>query len=661
MDKCSIRLALILSFFLAACVAAPATSAVPTATRSVSTLSEESPTPSPSALTVPVPAPLSSTPASTAASVPPEVTAWLKENAIPFQSTEPGSDMSDLMPLKSIIGDARIVALGEAKHGTREFFRMKHRLVEFLVKEMGFTTFAMEANWPEAVLLNEYIQTGQGDPARLLAGMGFWTWNTQEVLDMIQWMRAYNATRGNTPPIVFTGFDMQSLARPMNDVVHYLRRIDPSLAENTYLLCDCLRPYEYDRQGYATASQSFRSQCRSSLQTVYDTFKQHQAQYTAVTSAGDYAMALQSARVVQQFEDVYSIANGSTAARDKYLAENVSWVLDQAGAGAKIILWAHNYHVGIDSVSGNTMGSYLRKAYGDAMVNIGFTFYAGTFNSYSITSSGQMGSLTTHLVAEPPLNSYERFLHSAGLARYFLNLKRVRTGADAPWWLAQWRILRSIGAAYDDSHPENSFQSTVLDEMFDLLIYLEETSPSQLLGARSQAQVPPTYSNRAENLDFEEGTRGWAIYGDQPDDYVVDAGTSTARSGGSGGYIRNKADNPKGYAALAQTIAADAYRGQRLRLSAFAKSDAVAGGAGVMMHIDSADKILAITNMQSHPIIGTTNWTRYDIVLDVPSESVGIMFGTWLSGSGSVAFDDFQLEAVGEEVPATPKRLFLKC
>ena len=114
----------------------------------------------------------------------------------------------DLEPLAALIGNARVVALGEATHGTAEFFRMKHRIIEFLASHLGFTIFAIEANMPEAYALNAYIINGEGDPAKLLQGLYFWTWNTQEVLDMIEWMRDFNRTgRGR---IQFTGFDMQT-------------------------------------------------------------------------------------------------------------------------------------------------------------------------------------------------------------------------------------------------------------------------------------------------------------------------------------------------------------------------------------------------------------------------------------------------------------------
>ncbi len=138
---------------------------------------------------------------------PPEV-AWIAKNAVKLQTPEAGHGFTDMQPLKKIVGTARIVSLGEATHGTREFFQLKHRMLEFLTTEMGFTIFSIEANMPEAYRLNDYVLTGNGDPAKLLRGMYFWTWDTQEVLDMILWMREMN--KSGKAHVEFTGFDMQT-------------------------------------------------------------------------------------------------------------------------------------------------------------------------------------------------------------------------------------------------------------------------------------------------------------------------------------------------------------------------------------------------------------------------------------------------------------------
>ena len=143
----------------------------------------------------------------------------MRQNAIPLETVEAGHGFADLQPLGQIVGNARIVELGEATHGTREFFQLKHRIIEYLAAQKGFTIFSIEANMPEAYRLNDYVLHGVGDPRQLLGGMYFWTWNTQEVLDMILWMREFNQSgKGH---IEFTGFDMQ--------IRHPLRRGRPPL------------------------------------------------------------------------------------------------------------------------------------------------------------------------------------------------------------------------------------------------------------------------------------------------------------------------------------------------------------------------------------------------------------------------------------------------
>ncbi|MFP5284190.1 MAG: erythromycin esterase family protein, partial [Thermoanaerobaculia bacterium] len=153
---------------------------------------------------------------------------WLRQRAVRFDTPVAGHGFSDLQPLKALIGDARIVSLGEQTHGTREFFQMKHRLTEFLASEMGFTLFAIEANMPEAHKVNEYVLTGQGDPRQLLQGMYFWTWNTQEVLDMIEWMREFN--QSGKGRIQFLGFDMQTPTVAIENAQAFLQRAEPAYA-----------------------------------------------------------------------------------------------------------------------------------------------------------------------------------------------------------------------------------------------------------------------------------------------------------------------------------------------------------------------------------------------------------------------------------------------
>ena len=153
---------------------------------------------------------------------------WIRAHAIRLSTPEAGHGFDDLQPLKTVIGSARIVSLGEATHGTREFFQLKHRMLEFLVTEMGFTIFSIEANMPEAYRLNDHVLNGAGDPARLLKGMYFWTWDTEEVLAMIRWMHEFN--QSGKGRVEFTGFDMQIPTVSQDIVRGFVTRYDSSYA-----------------------------------------------------------------------------------------------------------------------------------------------------------------------------------------------------------------------------------------------------------------------------------------------------------------------------------------------------------------------------------------------------------------------------------------------
>ncbi|MBI3864292.1 MAG: erythromycin esterase family protein [Planctomycetia bacterium] len=155
--------------------------------------------------------------------------AWIRQHAIPIKTVVAGAPLDDLAPLKAAIGDARIVSLGESTHGSREIFQMKHRLLEFLVSEMGFTIFSIEANMPESYRLNDYVLRGEGNPDQLIGGMYFWTWNTREVKDMVEWMRKFNQSakaEGNSRHVEFTGFDMQTPDVAMEEVLKFLSRAE---------------------------------------------------------------------------------------------------------------------------------------------------------------------------------------------------------------------------------------------------------------------------------------------------------------------------------------------------------------------------------------------------------------------------------------------------
>lgn len=177
------------------------------------------------------------------------ITEWIRATAQPFDTCEAIPRDDDLASLRSIVGDARIVSLGEGTHGTREFFQLKHRITKYLAEHMGFRVFAIEANLPEAWRMNDYVLGGEGDPRKLLDGMYFWTWNTEEVLELVEWMRIFNASKAGR--IEFTGFDMQFPDTAASIVRTFLAKHDRAWVESLEVVV----PAERD-PGFVTSTGS---------------------------------------------------------------------------------------------------------------------------------------------------------------------------------------------------------------------------------------------------------------------------------------------------------------------------------------------------------------------------------------------------------------------
>jgi erythromycin esterase len=607
---------------------------------------------------------------------------WLQENAVPFKTTEPGTGYEDLMLLKEIIGDARIVALGEATHGTSEFFTMKHRIVEFLVDEMGFSIFVIEASWPESSLVNDYVQTGEGDPAELLDGLYFWTWDTEEILNMITWMQAHNENPGTAPRVSFFGYDVKYPSMAMDSVVTYLHKVDPEAipyVDSLYELFHLHMDDYFNRIDYENQLQSIREQCKKHVQEVYDFLRNHQDVYEAASSREEFACAVQSARMCVQAEAMY----GGTGERDQYMAENVAWLLDQAGPDAKMIIWAHNAHVGVDTSDEKSMGAYLREQYGNEMVIFGFTFYSGRLNALTKSGPEQFGAMAVHEVEPPPENSCEYYFHKAGIPLFFLDLRGVEPG-PAAGWLLEPCLYRYVGSGYQVDAPLEQFKEAVLPNMFDVMVYFQDTSPSHLLRQPiSESPAPasspdvtpapasfatlnmPAHINPADfyiqpatllaptNLGFEKGISGWALTGLSRQDYEISTSTVVVYRGSTSGYITSAREEIEDFGTLRQIFRADQYRGKRVRLSAYVKTKGIIEWAGLWMRVDGPYRPVGIDNMSDRPIQGDTDWTRYEIVMDVPEDCVNIGFGILIVGTGEAWVDDFEFEIVGYDVPVT--------
>jgi erythromycin esterase len=399
---------------------------------------------------------------------------WVLRNSVQFSDAAPlraarplptQDDFADLEPVKKLIGDAHLIGIGESTHGTHEFFQMKHRMLEFLVSEMGVTVFAMEAGMPEAYRINDYVLTGKGDPVALLKGMRFWTWNTQEVLDMILWMRAYNASGAG--PVQFTGFDLQYADLAMDNVRAFVTKADPAYLSQLSTIYTQVAAAQNVSGTWGPAAMATVLSATAAAHQAVQYLDGNRAQYSKTFAAADMEWAVQNARIV---EGATYGRTGDPNFRDSAMAANAEWILRQAPAGSKIMLWAHDGHIRKSALS---MGAYLAAAHGSDYLATAQLFHEGQYNA-RIDSGALPVTLNTADPSEP--GSVEYVLHSCA-QRLILDLRLASSSEPASEWLLEGVQIRSIGAFA----PGAFVSAWNIAEQYDAVIFFDHGTGSMLL------------------------------------------------------------------------------------------------------------------------------------------------------------------------------------
>ena len=397
---------------------------------------------------------------------------WIRSNAVPLRTVEPGRGFDDMRPLAKVVGNARIVALGEATHGTHEFFLLKHRVLEFLATERGFTIFAMEASMPEANRLNDFVLNGTGDPKQLLQGLHYAIWNTEEVLGMVLWMREFN--RSGQGRIAFMGFDMQNPKLAMETVGSFVAEHDNRLkATLDPIYEDITQATKQKWLDSPSPSQQLAThllavKCRG----IFEHLQQDRERFLqSHIDASEVDWAIQNARIVLQ----YALLRSGEQSRDQSMAANIEWIA-QHNPGAKIVIWAHNGHVKYSNPPGfDPMGGYLRAKFRRELVNFGFAFGQGSFRAME-AGRNQLREFTVQPLA---MGSLDGTLATANIPILALDLRELPKGPVANWF-ARPRAMRSIGAIYNENDPEAPMfvSHEVWPKDFDVILFVEKTTPS---------------------------------------------------------------------------------------------------------------------------------------------------------------------------------------
>ena len=579
---------------------------------------------------------------------------WLKDNAVPLKGVEAEQGFEDMQPLKQIIGDARLVALGEATHGTREFFQLKHRMLEFLVTEMEFNIFAIEATMPEGFDVNEYVITGNGDPEKALAGIYFWTWDTEEVLEMIRWMRRYNADPNHVKKVKFYGYDMQYGTRALKVLENYLNKVDRKVArvlnENASL---SLIKSTYTSWDFADISKEEMSK---TLQVIASTIKDldaNKGKYIAQIGEKNWKIARLHANILTQYIQM-NIPAGS-AIRDSSMAANIHWIMEHEGPDAKIVIWAHNLHV---NTRKNWMGQFLREMYGKDMVVFGFAFNQGSFQAWDWDNpAGSRGLIPFH-VKPLPEESLDATLGATGLPYAAIDLRRLPEAGYVAEWFAKPHKTRSFGAGFNPQAASSSAGDEQVTELYDVLLFVDETTAARPNpgGTRSITRILTS----PKNLNFESSEpgvipEGWSAhkYRLANFDFIVETSTELPQQGKKCVKISRKFGKHYGetYASLSQRLDATSYRGKRIKLRAAVRTELEGSGNDAYLWLSVTKKgrgpqsRLFKDNMKDRPI-KTSEWRFFEITGEVSDEAQWIYFGISLTGEGSAWFDSFSLQIV---------------
>jgi protein-L-isoaspartate(D-aspartate) O-methyltransferase len=394
------------------------------------------------------------------------------------------------------IGDSRYVLIGEASHGTAEFYRLRDLVTRALIVNKGFTAVGVEADWPDAARIDVHARRrpATGPPFEPFGRFPTWMWRNREVGLFVAWLRDHNDRVAEpSRQVSFHGLDIYSLYRSRDEVLGYLDQVDPAAASVARARYSCLSPWEPDPAAYGRAVVTGRFEaCEDAVvDSLTDLLRQRLAYRES--DGDDYMNAAQNARVVANAEQYYRIMyrGGSDAwnLRDQHMFETVKTVQAHRGPGTKMVIWEHNSHVGDAGATEmgirgeHNVGMLARQAFGPDAYLIGFGTDHGT-----VAAASTWGGPMEHKTIRPALaGSYERLCHETGIAAFVLPLRHPTT-PDLRDELVEPLLERAIGVIYrPETERASHYFLASLPHQFDEYIWIDATTP---VTARTQAAEP---------------------------------------------------------------------------------------------------------------------------------------------------------------------------
>jgi erythromycin esterase-like protein len=416
------------------------------------------------------------------ASSPALVQALIRETAEPLQKIE---DV-DLGLLRERMGDSRLVLIGEATHGTSEFYRMRVQITKQLITHAGFQFVAIEADWPDAARIDQYVrrlEPANGHRWESFSRFPTWMWRNREVLEFVEWLRGYNQSIDDPQKrVAFYGLDLYSAFTSIRAVLDYLDRVDPEAARIARLRYGCLTPWEADPTLYGRLAVGGRYRvCEDEAVATLKDLLQQRLKYTQYDGAW-FLDAVQNARLVANAERYYRVmyygSNESWNHRDQHMFDTLELLLGFHGAKSKAVIWEHNSHLGDAAATemgagGQTnVGHLCRQRFGKSAYLIGQGTDHGT-----VAAAANWDEPVESMSVRPGCpGSYENLFHDSGVEAFLLHLREPRK-ADLRAEMAASRLERAIGVVY---RPETELAShyfhALLSHQFDEFIWFDRTN-----------------------------------------------------------------------------------------------------------------------------------------------------------------------------------------
>ena len=419
----------------------------------------------------------------------------------------------DYDPLMDLVGEARFVLLGEASHGTHEFYHERAQITERLIKEKGFTAVAVEADWPDAYRVNRYVRSMSDDVDAIEALADFrrfptWMWRNTDVVEFLEWLRAHNdALPPSATKIGFYGLDLYSLRASMKAVLQYLDKVDPDAAKRARARYACFDHFGEDTQvyGFMTASGLAKS-CEEEVISQLVDLQRRAMEYArrdGHVAEDELFYAEQNARLVKNAEAYYRSMFleevSSWNLRDRHMVETLDALiahLGRQGGRAKVVVWAHNSHLGdaratqMGQRGELNVGQLIRERYGREAVLVGFTTHHGT-----VTAASDWEGVAERKRVRPALaGSYEAMFHAAQPTRFLLTWREADTATEG---LRDPRLERAIGVIYrPETERMSHYFRARLPDQFDAVLHFDETravEPLEYTAAWEAGEVPETF------------------------------------------------------------------------------------------------------------------------------------------------------------------------